>query len=91
VYFERIRDEVRDGKGLMIAVEAAWLRARRTILISDGVSFLAAVVLWLLALGGVKGFAFTLGLTTVVDVLVCSSSPTDGRAAGPDQVLRRRA
>jgi preprotein translocase subunit SecD len=70
VYFERIRDEVRDGKGLGAAVEAAWLRARRTILISDGVSFLAAVVLWLLALGGVKGFAFTLGLTTVVDVLV---------------------
>jgi preprotein translocase subunit SecD len=70
VYFERIRDEVRDGRGLLPAVEAAWLRARRTILISDGVSFLAAVVLWLLALGGVKGFAFTLGLTTLVDVVV---------------------
>jgi len=70
VYFERIRDEVRDGRGLQAAVEAAWLRARRTILISDGVSFLAAVVLWALALGGVKGFAFTLGLTTVVDVMV---------------------
>jgi preprotein translocase subunit SecD len=70
VYFERIRDEVRDGKGLLAAVEAAWRRARRTILISDGVSFLAAVTLWILAVGGVRGFAFTLGLTTVVDVLV---------------------
>jgi preprotein translocase subunit SecD len=70
VYFERIRDEVRDGKGLQAAVEAAWVRARRTILISDGVSFLAAVVLFALAVGGVRGFAFTLGLTTVVDVLV---------------------
>jgi preprotein translocase subunit SecD len=70
VFFERVRDEVRDGKALTPAVEAAWLRARRTILISDGVSFLAAVVLYVLALGGVKGFAFTLGLTTLVDVLV---------------------
>lgn len=70
VYFERIRDEVRDGRGLLPAVEAAWTRARRTILISDGVSFLAAIVLWVLAVGGVRGFAFTLGLTTLVDVMV---------------------
>jgi preprotein translocase subunit SecD len=70
VYFERVRDEVRDGRGLQTAVENAWVRARRTILISDAVSFLAAVVLYVLAIGGVRGFAFTLGLTVVVDVLV---------------------
>jgi preprotein translocase subunit SecD len=70
VYFERVRDEVREGRPLRSAVEAAWLRARRTILISDAVSFLAAVVLYALAVGGVRGFAFTLGLTTLIDVLV---------------------
>jgi preprotein translocase subunit SecD len=70
VYFERVRDEVRDGRNLGAAVEAAWLRARRTILASDSVSFLAAAVLYLLAVGGVRGFAFTLGLTTLVDVVV---------------------
>jgi preprotein translocase subunit SecD len=70
VYFERVRDEVREGRPLRSAVEAAWLRARRTILISDAVSFLAAVVLYVLAVGGVRGFAFTLGLTTLIDVLV---------------------
>ncbi len=70
VYFERIRDEVREGRSLTSAVEMAWLRARRTILISDAVSLLAAVVLYLLAVGGVRGFAFTLGLTTLIDVLV---------------------
>jgi preprotein translocase subunit SecD len=70
VYFERVRDEVRDGRSLAAAVEAAWTRARRTILASDGVSFLAALVLYILALGNVKGFAFTLGLTTIVDVIV---------------------
>ncbi len=70
VYFERIRDEVREGRSLAAAVELAWQRARRTILISDTVSLLAAVVLFVLAVGGVKGFAFTLGLTTLIDVLV---------------------
>jgi preprotein translocase subunit SecD len=70
VYFERIRDEVRDGRNLAMAVELAWLRARRTILISDAVSLLAAVVLFVLAVGGVRGFAFTLGLTTVIDVML---------------------
>lgn len=70
VYFERIRDEVRDGRPLQAAVEIAWQRARRTILASDAVSFLAAVVLYLLAVGSVRGFAFTLGLTTVVDIAV---------------------
>jgi preprotein translocase subunit SecD len=70
VFFERIRDEVREGRPLQPAVEAAWLRARRTILASDAVSFLAAIVLYVLAIGNVRGFAFTLGLTTLVDVLV---------------------
>ena len=70
VYFERVRDEVRDGRALIAAVTSAWTRARRTILISDAVSFLAAAVLYVLAIGGVKGFAFTLGLTTIVDILV---------------------
>jgi preprotein translocase subunit SecD len=70
VYFERVRDEVREGRPLKSAVEAAWLRARRTILISDAVSFLAAVTLYVLAVGGVRGFAFTLGLTTLIDVAV---------------------
>jgi preprotein translocase subunit SecD len=70
VYFERIRDEVRDGRPLLPAVEAAWERARRTILVSDGVSLLGAVVLYVLAVGGVRGFAFTLGLTTLVDILI---------------------
>jgi preprotein translocase subunit SecD len=70
VYFERVRDEVREGRPLVSAVEAAWKRARRTILVSDGVSFLAAVVLYFLAVGGVRGFAFTLGLTTLIDVVV---------------------
>jgi preprotein translocase subunit SecD len=70
VYFERVRDEVREGRPLSSAVEAAWTRGRRTFLISDAVSFLAAVVLYVLAAGSVKGFAFTLGLTTLIDVLV---------------------
>lgn len=70
VYFERIRDELRDGRSLTSAVDTGWDRAKRTILASDGVNFLAAVVLYFLAVGGVRGFAFTLGLTTIVDVVV---------------------
>lgn len=70
VFFERIRDEVRDGKPLRVAVESGWARARRTILAADFVSFLAALVLYLLSVGGVRGFAFTLGLTTLIDILV---------------------
>ena len=70
VFFERVRDEIRDGRSLSVAVENGWGRAQRTILASDTVSFLAAVVLYLLAVGGVRGFAFTLGLTTVVDLIV---------------------
>ena len=70
VYFERVRDELRDGRGLVSSVEAGWKRAIRTILASDAVSFLAAAVLFVLAVGNVRGFAFTLGLTTIVDVIV---------------------
>jgi preprotein translocase subunit SecD len=70
VYFERIRDEVRDGRPLVAAVETGWKRARRTIIAADAVNFLAAVVLYLLASSNVRGFAFTLGLTTLIDLLV---------------------
>jgi len=70
VYFERIRDEVREGRSLVAAVETGWARARRTIIISDVMNLLAAVVLYMLAVGGVRGFAFTLGLTTLIDLLV---------------------
>ncbi|WP_069621971.1 protein translocase subunit SecD, partial [Streptomyces niveus] len=70
VYFERIRDEIREGRTLKPAVERAWPRARRTILVSDFVSFLAAAVLFTVTVGKVQGFAFTLGLTTVLDVVV---------------------
>jgi preprotein translocase subunit SecD len=70
VYFERLRDEVRDGKTLRPAVEAGWKRARRTILVSDTVSFLAAVLLYHFAVSDVQGFAYTLGLTTIIDVVV---------------------
>jgi preprotein translocase subunit SecD len=70
VYFERLRDEVRDGRTLRTAVERGWVRARRTILSADFVSFLAAAVLYVLSVGSVRGFAFTLGLTTVVDVFI---------------------
>ena len=70
VYFERIRDELRDGKSLVGAVEAGWERAFRTILAAKGVNILSAVVLFVLAIGNVRGFALTLGITTVIDVLV---------------------
>ncbi|WP_052868142.1 protein translocase subunit SecD [Streptomyces niger] len=70
VYFERIRDEIREGRTLRPSVERAWPRARRTILVSDFVSFLAAAVLFIVTVGKVQGFAFTLGLTTLLDVVV---------------------
>ena len=70
VYFERIRDELRDGKSITSAVEDGWARAKRTIYISKSINILAAVVLYILADSTVKGFAFTLGLTTVIDVLI---------------------
>jgi preprotein translocase subunit SecD len=70
VYFERVRDELRDGRNLGSAVESGWKRAVRTILVSDAVSLLAAVVLFTLTVGNVRGFAFTLGLTTLIDLAV---------------------
>lgn len=70
VYFERVRDELRDGKMLDNAVETGWKRAFRTILASDTINFLAALILFIFAIGNVRGFAFTLGLTTIVDVIV---------------------
>ncbi|HEU4676182.1 MAG TPA: protein translocase subunit SecD [Motilibacteraceae bacterium] len=70
VYFERLRDEVREGRSVRVAAEAGWKRARHTIVVSDIVSLLAAVVLYILSTASVRGFAFTLGLTTLVDLLV---------------------
>ncbi len=70
VYFERIRDELRDGKSITTAVEDGWGRAKRTIYISKSINVLAAVVLYILADATVKGFAFTLGLTTLIDVFI---------------------
>lgn len=70
VYFERIRDELRDGRNLEGAVAVGWDRAKRTIIASDTVNFIAAVVLYFLAVGGVRGFAFTLGLTTLIDLVI---------------------
>ena len=68
VYFERIRDELRGGRSLESAVATGWDRAKRTIVVADGVNFIAAVVLYLLAAANVRGFAFTLGLTTILDL-----------------------
>jgi preprotein translocase subunit SecD len=70
VFFERLKDEVKDGRTIRSAVPRAWVRARRTILSADAVSFIAAAVLYLLAAGPVKGFAFTLGMSTLIDLLV---------------------
>ena len=70
VYFERIRDEIREGRSLRAAGDAGWIRARKTILAADFVSLLAAVVLYFMSVGSVRGFAFTLGLTTLVDIFV---------------------
>ena len=70
IYFERIRDEIREGRSLRTAVETGWSRARRTILVADFVSIIAAVLLYFFAVGGVRGFAFTLGLTTLIDLIV---------------------
>jgi preprotein translocase subunit SecD len=70
VFFERLRDEVREGRSLRAAVERGWQRARRTILVSDTVSFLAALLLYIFSIGDVRGFAYTLGITTLIDVVV---------------------
>jgi protein-export membrane protein, SecD/SecF family/protein-export membrane protein SecD len=70
IYFERVRDELRDGRILVSAVEAGWKRALRTVYAAKGTNLLAAVVLYILTVGNVRGFAFTLGVTTIIDVLV---------------------
>lgn len=70
VYFERIRDEMRDGKPLRVAVETGWQRARRTIVVADLVSLISAVVLYIVSVGSVRGFAFTLGVTTIIDLII---------------------
>ena len=70
VYFERIKDELRDGRPLGTAIDRGWQRAKRTILASDAVNLLAAIILYNLAVGGVQGFAMTLGITTVIDIIV---------------------
>jgi preprotein translocase subunit SecD len=70
VYFERIRDEMREGKSMRVAVEAGWIRARATCLAADAVSLLAAIVLYIFAAGVVRGFAFALGLSTLIDLVV---------------------
>ena len=70
VYFERIRDEIRDGRSLRVAADSGWVRARRTLLAADFVSILAAAVLYFLSVGSVRGFAFVLGMTTIIDVVV---------------------
>ncbi|NCU96396.1 MAG: protein translocase subunit SecD [Actinobacteria bacterium] len=70
VYFERVRDEIRDGKSIKSAVETGWIRARRTVIVADIVSMIAAIILYFFAVGGVRGFAFTLGLTTIIDLIV---------------------
>ena len=71
VYFERIRDEIREGRTLRTALQTGWTKARGTILMADGVSLLSAIVLFVLSVDQVKGFAFTLGLTTFIDLLIC--------------------
>jgi preprotein translocase subunit SecD len=70
VFFERIKDEVHEGRSFRVAVPRAWVRARRTILSADTVSFLAAAILYYFASAEVKGFAFTLGLSTILDLVV---------------------
>lgn len=70
VFFERIKDEIREGRSFRSAVPRGWARARKTILSGNAVTFLAAAVLYFLAVGQVKGFAFTLGLTTILDVVI---------------------
>ena len=70
IYFERVRDEVRLGRTLKTAIDEGWKHARRTILVSDAVNLVAAIVLYFLAVGGVQGFAFTLGVTTCVDLAI---------------------
>jgi preprotein translocase subunit SecD len=70
VYFERIRDELREGKTVRVATESAWIRARRTLIAADFVTLLVSIVLYALSVGSVRGFAFTLGIFTVIDLFI---------------------
>jgi preprotein translocase subunit SecD len=70
IYFERLKDEIRDGRSPRSAVPRAWARARRTILTANAISILAAVVLYLFSVGAVRGFAFALGMATLLDLIV---------------------
>jgi preprotein translocase subunit SecD len=70
VYFERIYDEIREGRTIRVATETAWIRARRTIIAADFVTLLVSVVLYALSVGSVRGFAFTLGIFTVIDLVI---------------------
>jgi preprotein translocase subunit SecD len=70
VFYERLKDEVRDERSVRSAVERGWVRARRTILSADAISLLAAVILYAVSIGDVRGFAFTLGLSTFLDLFV---------------------
>lgn len=70
VYFERIRDEIRAGRTIPAAIDHGWLRAKRTIMASKAVNLLAAVVLYFASVGNVRGFAFTLGLTAISDLII---------------------
>jgi preprotein translocase subunit SecD len=77
IFFERVRDEAREGRSLRTAVETGWLKARRTIVVADTVSLLSAVILYILSIGAVQGFAFALGLTTAIDlaIIFCCTKP----------------
>jgi preprotein translocase subunit SecD len=70
VFFERLKDEIKEGRTPRSSVDRAWVRARRTILSADTVSFLGAIILYFVSVGAVRGFAFTLGLSTLIDVVV---------------------
>jgi preprotein translocase subunit SecD len=70
IYFERLKDEIREGRTPRSAIPRAWIRARRTILTANGVTVLAALTLWVLGVGQVRGFAFALGLATILDLVI---------------------
>ncbi|MBX6721939.1 MAG: MMPL family transporter, partial [Dactylosporangium sp.] len=70
IYFERLKDEIRDGRSPRSAVPRAWARARRTIISANAITIMAALVLYLVSVGQVKGFAFALGLATLLDLIV---------------------
>jgi preprotein translocase subunit SecD len=70
IYFERLKDEIREGRSPRSAVPRAWVRARRTIISANTITILAAVVLYIVSAGVVQGFAFALGLSTILDLVV---------------------